>query len=131
MLFVRCYVQTGFSPAELVFGHMRRGPLKALKDKFLTTEESPQKNVLNHVSSFRERLHHARVFAREALAQSQSEMKRKYDRSAADRHFSVGDKVLVLLLISGSALSVRFTGPYSIHQKLSNTDYVLNTPDQR
>ena len=31
----------GFSPFELVFGHMVRGPLKLLKEKFLSQEDTP------------------------------------------------------------------------------------------
>ena len=37
------YVQEslGFSPFELVFGHTVRGPLKLLKEKFLSQENTP------------------------------------------------------------------------------------------
>ena len=45
-----------FSPAELVFGHTLRGPVKALKEQFLSLE-SPKSNVLDYVYQFRERLH--------------------------------------------------------------------------
>ena len=31
----------GFSPFELVFGHTVRGPLKLLKEKFLSQEDTP------------------------------------------------------------------------------------------
>ena len=48
----------GFSPAELVFGHTVRGPLKLLPEQ-LTGVASPTQNVLDYVSAFRERLHHA------------------------------------------------------------------------
>lgn len=37
----------GFSPAELVFGHTPRGPLKTLHDKFLMSGTAPEKNVLD------------------------------------------------------------------------------------
>ncbi len=40
-------------------------------------------------------------------------------------------KVLVLLPIVGSALSARFSGPYEVLRKLSNTDYVICTPDRK
>ena len=39
----------GFSPFELVFGHMVRGPLKLLKEKFLSQEDTPL-NLLQYVS---------------------------------------------------------------------------------
>lgn len=74
----------GFSPTELVFGHTRRGPLKVLKEKFLSVDVSPERNVLQHVCNIRESLLHARSFARAALADSQIEMKKQFDRSAID-----------------------------------------------
>lgn len=49
----------GFSPAELVFGHTVRGPLKMLKENLLSVESSPKMNVLDYVSKFRERYHQA------------------------------------------------------------------------
>ncbi|KAI3356005.1 hypothetical protein L3Q82_017278 [Scortum barcoo] len=104
----------GFSPAELVFGHAVRGPVKALKEKFLAPEVASQRNVLDYVSQFRERLHQARSFAKDALASSQSGMKRRFDRSAVVRHFTPGDKVLALLPVPGSSLSARFSGPYEL-----------------
>ena len=90
-----------------------------------------EKNVLDYVSQFREHLHHARSFTRGALINSQSGMKRLFDRSAVYRHFEVGDKVLVLMPIAGSALSARFSGPYEVSDKLSDTDYVIHTPERK
>ncbi len=58
---VRVAVQDslGFSPADLVFGHSVRGPLKMLKEDMLSVETSVKMNVLDYVSKFRERLHQA------------------------------------------------------------------------
>ncbi len=42
----------GFSPADLVFGHTVRGPLKMLKENWLS-EQKPECNLLDYVSSFR------------------------------------------------------------------------------
>ena len=121
----------GFSPAALVFGHTPRGPLKSLQEKFLSSASSPQKNVLDYVSKFRERLHHAHTFAKKSMSSSQTVMKRRFDRSAVPRQFQVGDKVLALLPIPGSALSAKFSGPYDIHERLSDTDYVIRTPERK
>ena len=123
----------GFSPAELVFGHTVRGPLKVLKEQFLSTPTSPGsgKNVLDYVSKFRERFHRACTYAQDALSDSQVKMKRLYDRAAVSRLFQPGDKVMVLLPILGSALSARFEGPFDIIKKLSATDYVISTPERR
>ena len=48
----------GFSPAELVFRHALHDPLKLLQERFLSSDSS-QDNVLDFVSKFCERLHHA------------------------------------------------------------------------
>lgn len=47
------------------------------------------------------------------------------------RSFMPGDEVLVLLPVSGSSLSARFFGPYVIKKKISETDYMIHTPDRK
>ncbi len=123
----------GFSPAELVFGHSLRGPLKVLQEQLLSVSQSdtPPKNVLDHISSFHERLHSVWQLAQHSLANSQSRMKGRYDKKSVQRSFKVGDQVLVLLPLPGSALQAKFTGPYLIEEKLSDTDYVVRTPERR
>lgn len=121
-----------FSPAEQVFGHTVRGPMKVLKEQFLSRELcAGDENVLDYVSRFRECLHQACVLAKEALSSSQRSMKRHYDKQAESRPLQPGDQVLVLLPVPGSSLSARFSGPYLIEKKLSETDYVLQTPDRK
>uniref|UniRef100_A0A671WFH3 Gypsy retrotransposon integrase-like protein 1 n=1 Tax=Sparus aurata TaxID=8175 RepID=A0A671WFH3_SPAAU len=119
----------GFSPAELVFGHNVRGPLKVLTEKFML--ESEKMNVLDFVSQCRERLHRASTLAKEALAASQSDMKRRFDRKAVVRQFNPGDKVLVLLPMPGAALRAQFSGPYVVKSQVSPTDYIILTPERR
>lgn len=58
-----------------------------------------ENTVLDFVSRFRERLHHANSLAEESLLSSQTVMKSHYDRSAVSHRFSVGDKALALLPI--------------------------------
>lgn len=120
----------GFSPADLVFGHTVRGPLKLLKEKWMS-RESTSTNVLDYVSSFRERLHKVCDLARISLSSTQAKMKSHFDQKAVFRSFNKGDKVLVLLPILGSALQARFHGPYVVESKLSETDYVICTPDRK
>ncbi len=121
----------GFSPADLVFGHTVRGPLKMLKENMLAFDSSSEVNVLDYVSKFRERLHKTCSMAKDSLAAAQKKMKYQFDRKSVQRSFSEGDQVLVLLPIAGSALSARFSGPYEVLRKLSDTDYVIRTPDRR
>ncbi|KAI2655857.1 Retrovirus-related Pol polyprotein [Labeo rohita] len=109
----------GFSPAELVFGHNVRGPLKVLKDQFLSVGEAPKINVLDFVTRCRERLYRACATAKDALCRSQEKMKRRYDKHAVVRNFLPGEKVLVLLPVLGAALAARFSGPYVVKSKVS------------
>ena len=69
----------GFSPAELVFGHNVRGPLKVLKERFMS-DSSQETNILDFVSQCRERLHRAVLLAKEALCSSQESMKTRFER---------------------------------------------------
>ncbi len=90
----------GFSPADLVFGHTVRDPLKMLKENCLSEQKS-ECNFLDYVSSFRERLYNACKLAQTALGSMQSKMKDRYDKNAVAWSFSEGDKVLVLLPFQG------------------------------
>ena len=63
----------GFSPFELVFGHSVRGPLKLLKEKFLSNDETPL-NLLQYVSDFRNGLSRACEVARSNLKTSQGKI---------------------------------------------------------
>ena len=120
----------GFSPFELVFGHSVRGPLKLLKEKFLSNDETPL-NLLQYVSDFRNRLSRTCEVARSNLKTSQGKMKARYDNHVIDRKFKPGDKVLALLPIPGRPLQARYFGPYTIDKKTSDLNYIINTPGRR
>ena len=119
-----------FSPFELVFGHSVRGPLKLLKEKFLSNDETPL-NLLQYVSDFRTRLSRACEVARSNLKTSQGKMKARYDNHVIDRKFKPGDKVLALLPIPGRPLQARYFGPYTIDKKTSDLNYIINIPGRR
>uniref|UniRef100_A0A669BX09 Gypsy retrotransposon integrase-like protein 1 n=1 Tax=Oreochromis niloticus TaxID=8128 RepID=A0A669BX09_ORENI len=121
----------GFSPTDLVFGHVVRGPLRLLKEKWLSETSETQHNVLDYVSGLREKLHLACQLARENLTHTQAKMKARYDKKAVCRSFQPGEKVLVLLPVVGSSLQAQFAGPYVVEQKLSDNNYVIQTPDRR
>ena len=70
----------GFSPFELVFGHTVRGPLKLLKEKFLSQEDTPL-NLLQYVSDFRSKLLKACEAAKSNLKSTQGKMKQNYDKN--------------------------------------------------
>ena len=100
------------------------------QESWLATDhsQSPTKNVCNYVTSFNERLlsvissnPHWPLF----------NMKSQYDNKSVQHCFKTGDKVLVLLPVPGSVLHAKFSGPYVIATKLSDTDYVVKTPERK
>lgn len=58
-------------------------------------------------------------------------MKKHYDQKAIAHSFNPGDKVLILSPTPGSALSANFSGPYVVKKKVSDTNFVIQTPDRR
>lgn len=109
------------------------GPLKMLQEQLLSQSHLVTgNNVLDHhVSSFHEKLHSVWKLARQNLESSQSQMKSRYDKHTLQCSFEPVDQVLVLLPLPGSTLQAKFAGPYRIEDKLSDTDYVVQTPDRK
>ncbi|XP_073715771.1 uncharacterized protein [Misgurnus anguillicaudatus] len=120
----------GFSPAELIFGHTVRGPLKLLREQ-LVSNDTPLVLVSEYVHSIRERLRRTCALAKKNLSESQNEMKEYYDRKTVARSFHPGESVLLLMAVPGSALQPRFSGPYRVTKKLNDTNYLICTPDRR
>lgn len=54
-----------------------------------------------------------------------------YDKKSALRTFQPGDKVLVLPSLPGSSLRSQFSGPYAVEKKISDTNYVVQTPGRK
>ena len=107
-----------------------RGPLLLLKEKWL--DEDPEKiSVLKYVATFKDRLFRAGQIAKRNLQESQSKMKVWYDRKAKSRCFEPGDRVLVLFPVAGNPLQAKYTGPYKVVKKISDTNYLVKTPDRR
>ena len=106
------------------------GPLLLLKEKWL--DEDPEKiSVLKYVATFKDRLFRAGKMAKRNLQESQSKMKVWYDRKAKSRCFEPGDRVLVLFPVVGNPLQAKYSGPYKVVKKISDTNYLVKTPDRR
>ena len=106
------------------------GPLLLLKEKWL--DEEPEKiSVLKYVATFKDRLFRAGQIAKRNLQESQSKMKVWYDRKAKSRCFEPGDRVLVLFPVVGNPLQAKYSGPYKVVRKISDTNYLVKTPGRR
>ena len=55
----------------------------------------------------------------------------QYDENAKKRNFNPGDKVLALLPIPGKPLHARYYSPYTVDKKISDVNYIVNTPARR
>ena len=120
----------GFSTFEPVFGHTVRGPLKLLKEKFLSQADTPL-NLLQYVSDFRSKLLTAFEAAKSNLKSTQGKIKQHYDKNTKERSFKSGDKVIVLLPIPGRPLQASYFGPYIVEKEASDLNYIITTPDRR
>ena len=110
--------------------HVTIRPLLLLKEKWL--DEDPEKiSVLKYVATFKDRLFRAGQIAKRNLQESQSKMKVWYDRKAKSRCFEPGDRVLVLFPVVGNPLQAKYSGPYKVVKKISDTNYLVKTPDRR
>ena len=106
------------------------GPLLLLKEKWL--DKDPEKiSVLKYVATFKDRLFRAGQIAKRNLQESQSKMKVWYDRKAKSRCFEPGDRVLVLFPVVGNPLQAKYSGPYKVVKKMSDTNYLVKTPGRR
>uniref|UniRef100_A0A3B3HAG4 Gypsy retrotransposon integrase-like protein 1 n=3 Tax=Oryzias latipes TaxID=8090 RepID=A0A3B3HAG4_ORYLA len=122
---------TGFSPFELLYGHEVRGPLSLLKDMWEGDRpHSETVNVVSFVVQMRERLEKMSELAQAHMAEAQKQQKVWYDRSARQRSFSPGQKVLVLLPSSDSKLLTKWQGPFEVLQRIGQTTYRVSTPGQ-
>ena len=110
--------------------HVTIAPLLLLKEKWL--HEDPEKiSVLKYVATFKDRLFKAGQMAKRNLQESQSKMKVWYDRKTRSTCFEPGDSVLVLFPVVGNPLQAKYSGPYKVVKKISDTNYLVKTPGRR
>ena len=82
------------------------------------------------MSTLRGRLTRAREIAADHLKRSQN-MKQLFDKKSKKRNFDQGEKVLIMLPIPGDPLHGRYSGPYVVEKKLSDVNYVIQSPDRQ
>ena len=117
----------GYSPFELLYGRMVRGPLAVIKETWLEKHPSG-KGLVTHVLEIRRRLAVMQQAVQEHLKKSQGTQKRLYDIHSSRRRFEVGDKALVLLHTPGNKLEVSWQGPYRVTKVLNDVlNYELDT----
>lgn len=118
---------TGFSPFELLFGRVVRGPLAILHELWTGEVDEPDtKTTYQYVLDLKDRLEATCQVAQENLGKSAEKYRRQYNRKAKDRKFEVGDEVLLLLPSDTNKLLMHWQGPFKVVQKVGHLDYKIN-----
>uniref|UniRef100_A0A8C5PQ64 Integrase catalytic domain-containing protein n=1 Tax=Leptobrachium leishanense TaxID=445787 RepID=A0A8C5PQ64_9ANUR len=110
---------TGFSPFKLLYGRRVRGPLDLLREHWEGALAEEGTSAIDYVLEFRDRLQELTSLVRDNLKAAQTKQKRWYDRSARDRTFQLGQKVLVALRpVKQNKLQAAWEGPYKVREDL-------------
>ena len=120
----------GFSPFELLYGRIVKGPMTILRE--LWTEEAPDEQVLStyqYVIELRDRLEQTYKLALENLKKVQIKQTAYCDRRARSRKFDVGDKVLLLLPTDSNKLLLQWKGPFEVVEVVNRIDYKIDVND--
>jgi hypothetical protein len=118
---------TEFSPAYVNFGRELRYPLD--------NSCGLQTSSINHSDNLALRMAYIRCLARDNIVQSQIGYMSHYNKHRKVSSFEVGDKVLLKLHVLSdaskkitSSLMKRYSGPYVISQKVTDSIYELKCP---
>ena len=122
-------VSTGYSPFELLYGRMVRGPLDVVKEAW-ESEQAEQsgveESVVSYVLSIQEKLNQMAGLVRANMEKAQATQKHWYDRKSRERALNEGDKVLVLLPTSNDKLLAQWQGPYVVRRKVNDVNYEID-----
>lgn len=88
-------------------------------------------SVTKYMEQLQGTLEKVRKYAKDNLEIAQALIKSNYDLKAKAREFHEGDKVLAYFPISGSPLSAKYHGPYTVKRKVDEFNYIINTTDHR
>ncbi|KFM69716.1 Retrovirus-related Pol polyprotein from transposon 17.6, partial [Stegodyphus mimosarum] len=121
---------TGFTPAELVHGKNLRTPETLLYEHWTDSPEEEQP-VTEYVFRLINRLKKCQELAVEKMQDQQLRRKKWYDKNAIKREFKEGDLVLILATSKANKLSVQWTGPGKVENKVSETNYIVSLPGKK
>ena len=88
------------APWTLVFGFLPRGPLAILKGSWCGEEDLPVnfgKNVTTYLRELHEKLEIVKCYAASHAEREQNRYTAQYNLRSRDKHFEVGERVLVLM----------------------------------
>ncbi|KFM65660.1 hypothetical protein X975_14219, partial [Stegodyphus mimosarum] len=121
---------TGFTPAELVHGKNLHTPEILLYEHWTYSPDEEQP-VTEYVFRLINRLKKCQELAVEKMHDQQLRRKKWYDKNAIKREFKEGDLVLILATSKANKLSVQWTGPGKVENKVSETNYIVSLPGKK
>jgi hypothetical protein len=130
---------THVPPALLAFGRVPHGPLAILKETWCGEREFPPglgKGPLEYLKELHENLRIAQQYAESHTQRAQQRYAEHYNRRSRDKHFTLGDEVLILKPDStasrvfskwkGPAKVVAVKSPYSYSVELDGARYHMH-----
>ena len=126
---------TGVPPWVMTFGHLPRGPLAVLKETWIGETDIPLdlgKNVVDFMHDLRDKLTVAQDYAKSHCERAQARYTSHYNLRSKDKHFTVGEQVLVLSPEStASKVYSRWKGPAKVVEVKSPYSYIVELDDGR
>ena len=124
---------TGYSPFELLYGKEVHGPLDVLRQQWVPTSKTPR-DATEWLVQLRDSLDAMRATAAENQSKAKTYSKTYHDKTAKDRQFKIGDKVLVFSpVVTGKRndkLSDRWQGPYTIFGQVTPVTYMVDMQER-
>jgi len=124
---------TGVSPYMCVYGFTPKGPLSILRENWAGETELPPnfgKSATQYMQELKENLEVVANYANEHSVNAQERYAHYYNLRARDKHFSVGDRVIVLTPdYNFSHTYARWIGPAVIAEDKSPYSYLVDMPD--
>ena len=126
---------TGVPPWVLAFGHLPRGPLSILKETWIGERELPLdlgSSTENFLKDLHAKLKIAEEYAKSQTDKNQARYTSRYNLRSVDKHFSVGEKVLILHKDSTASRTFsRWKGPGTIIEIRSPYSYLVEIDGAR
>ena len=119
----------GIAPHTLCFGNLPRGPLSILKESWTGERDLPlnhNKTVDGYLKELKQKLITAREYAEKHAKREQQHYVSHYNLRSRDKHFTVGESVLVLLPDSTSSkVFSKWKGPAKIIEVRTPYSYIV------
>ena len=119
----------GMSPFQLLFGREARTPVSALREGMEQVTMVP-KNVLDYLEDLYDKMEKTQALVQERDLKAKQESKKLYDRGSQQDPLEPGDMVMVMVPKGLDSLTCHWQGPCKILRKLSETTYLVDTPQR-